>query len=206
MADPVTMAVVGGTAGALLSPKDPLKGALLGAAGGYGGGALLGSLGATGTAAGTAAASGTAGAASMPGVASLTAGGTSLGGGVATSGLAAPAMTGLGLAPAGAGLSAGTASLAAPTMTGLGLMPAATTAGQGALAGTMAGLGTDMAMASKWMGQNPVLTEMAMGTGMQALQPKMPQTGSLIQGGGNQMQFTQMPTQPFMPNRKISLI
>jgi len=42
MADPVTMAVVGGSVGAMMSPKDPLKGALLGAAGGYGGGALMG--------------------------------------------------------------------------------------------------------------------------------------------------------------------
>ena len=42
MADPITMAVVGGSIGAMTNKKDPLKGALLGAAGGYGGGALLG--------------------------------------------------------------------------------------------------------------------------------------------------------------------
>jgi hypothetical protein len=56
MADPVTMAVVGGSVGAMMSPKDPLKGALLGAAGGYGGGALMGAGGASalGSTAGTA--------------------------------------------------------------------------------------------------------------------------------------------------------
>lgn len=42
MADPVTMAVVGGSVGAMMNKKDPLKGALLGAAGGYGGATMLG--------------------------------------------------------------------------------------------------------------------------------------------------------------------
>lgn len=41
MGDPVTMAVIGGTIGAATS-DDPLKGALLGAAGGYAGGSLMG--------------------------------------------------------------------------------------------------------------------------------------------------------------------
>jgi hypothetical protein len=56
MADPVTMAVVGSMAGAAMSPKDPLKGALLGAVGGYGGGAMLGAAGVGGTTAATTAA------------------------------------------------------------------------------------------------------------------------------------------------------
>ena len=42
MGDPVTMAVVGGTIGAATNRKDPLKGALMGAAGGYAGGSLMG--------------------------------------------------------------------------------------------------------------------------------------------------------------------
>jgi hypothetical protein len=50
MADPVTLAVVGATAGAALNPDDPLKGAVIGGTLGYGGGALAG-----GAAAGTAA-------------------------------------------------------------------------------------------------------------------------------------------------------
>jgi hypothetical protein len=54
--DPMTMAVVGGMAGAALSPKDPLKGALLGAVGGYGGGALLSTMGTGAAASGASAA------------------------------------------------------------------------------------------------------------------------------------------------------
>jgi hypothetical protein len=50
MGDPVTMAVVGGSVGAMMNKKDPLKGAMLGAMGGYGGATLLPTLGA-GTAA-----------------------------------------------------------------------------------------------------------------------------------------------------------
>ena len=53
MADPITMAVVGGSIGAMTNKKDPLKGALLGAAGGYGGATLLPTLGAGTTAAST---------------------------------------------------------------------------------------------------------------------------------------------------------
>ena len=45
MADPITMAVVGGSIGAMTNKKDPLKGALLGAAGGYGGATLMGASG-----------------------------------------------------------------------------------------------------------------------------------------------------------------
>lgn len=41
--DPVTMAVIGGSVGAMVDKKDPLKGAMLGAAGGYGGATLFGS-------------------------------------------------------------------------------------------------------------------------------------------------------------------
>jgi hypothetical protein len=42
MGDPVTMAMIGASAGALLNKDDPLKGAMLGAAGGYGGATMLG--------------------------------------------------------------------------------------------------------------------------------------------------------------------
>lgn len=40
MFDPFTLALIGGAAGGLLNKKDPLKGAVLGAGLGYGGGAL----------------------------------------------------------------------------------------------------------------------------------------------------------------------
>ena len=60
MGDPVTMAVVGASVGAMMNKKDPLKGAMLGAAGGYGGAALMPTLGVGSTAAGlTPAAAGT---------------------------------------------------------------------------------------------------------------------------------------------------
>ena len=42
MGDPVTMAMIGGSIGAMTNKRDPLKGALMGAAGGYAGGAILG--------------------------------------------------------------------------------------------------------------------------------------------------------------------
>lgn len=163
MADPVTMAVVGGTAGAMLSPKDPLKGALLGAAGGYGGGALLGS--------------------------SAVGGSVVSGGGVSGANAFIPGVQG------GMGALMGEST----ALTGKTTSP-------GLISGTLGGLSKDMAAIGKFSQQNPVLSEMAMSTGMQALQPKTPQTGSLIQGSGDKMQFMQMPTQPFMPNRKISLI
>lgn len=51
MADPVTLAMIGATAGAVTNKKDPLKGALLGATLGYGGGALAPGLLGTGAAA-----------------------------------------------------------------------------------------------------------------------------------------------------------
>lgn len=65
MADPVTLAIGGAALGAVASPKDPLMGALMGGAAGFGGGALMGA------GAGGAAAAGTgigAGGASLPGV------------------------------------------------------------------------------------------------------------------------------------------
>jgi len=54
MGDPVTMAIVGGSIGAMSNSKDPLKGALLGAAGGYGGATLMGAGGMLGGAGSTA--------------------------------------------------------------------------------------------------------------------------------------------------------
>lgn len=61
MAEPMTLAMLGAAAGAATNKKDPLKGALLGATLGYGGGALAPSLLGTGATA----ASGAAGAAGV---------------------------------------------------------------------------------------------------------------------------------------------
>jgi hypothetical protein len=67
MADPVTLAVIGATAGAMVTPDDPLKGALIGGTLGYGGATLAAggaASGATAAAAGDAAAATTAAATS----------------------------------------------------------------------------------------------------------------------------------------------
>jgi hypothetical protein len=66
MADPVTLAILGATAGAALSPKDPLKGALMGGTLGFGGGALMGAGAAGAAGAGAAGSAGAAGAAAAP--------------------------------------------------------------------------------------------------------------------------------------------
>jgi hypothetical protein len=57
-----------------------------------------------------------------------------------------------------------------------------------------------------FMQQNPVLSQMAMNAGTQAMKPQEVPQGNLMQGRVNQMQLTQMPMQPFMNQRKISLI
>lgn len=167
MGDPVTLAVAGGTAGAMMSPKDPLKGALLGAAGGYGGGALLGSAAVGGS---SAAGAGLAGSANafLPGVQG---GMGALGGG-------------------------GTTALTGATTT------------PGILSGTMAGLSKDFGGIGKFAQQNPVLAGMAMNTGMNAMQPapQLPSGGMIQARGGQQEEYPQMPMQPFMPQRKISLL
>lgn len=62
MGDPVTMAMIGASAGAMMNKKDPLKGAMLGAAGGYAGGSIIG--GAQGLASANIAATAPSGAAS----------------------------------------------------------------------------------------------------------------------------------------------
>jgi len=48
MGDPVTMAVIGGTIGDATNSRDPLKGALMGAVGGYAGGSMFPTAGAGG--------------------------------------------------------------------------------------------------------------------------------------------------------------
>lgn len=55
---------------------------------------------------------------------------------------------------------------------------------------------------------NPVLSNMAMQAGMNALEPPPPlQSGGLIQGRPQQIDMLAgMPNQPFMPQRKISLL
>lgn len=122
MGDPITMAVIGGGIGAMMSPRDPLKGAMLGAVGGYGGGAMLGAASSAATTAGSAGLTAGGGALAPTLGSTVGAGGTAIGG---TTGLTAPAFTGFGLTPASTGMAAGQASLTAPTAAGLGISPAA---------------------------------------------------------------------------------
>jgi len=104
MADPMTLAMVGAAAGAMTNKKDPMKGALLGATLGYGGGTLAPGLLGTGA---TQAASGAAGAAGIQ---------SGFGAQLAGQGLlsAAPAMSG-GASPVASAL-ASQGMTAAPAM------------------------------------------------------------------------------------------
>jgi hypothetical protein len=117
MADPVTLAMVGAAAGAALKPKDPLKGAMLGATVGFTGGTALG--------AGAAGAAGTGAAGGLAGGTGLTASGTGIGLSGSGAGLVAPAsMPGLGVTSGASGL-----GVAAPTsFAGVGLTPSAMSA------------------------------------------------------------------------------
>lgn len=74
MADPVTLAAIGAVAGAATNKKDPIKGALLGAGLGFGGGTIAPALLGTGAAAGGAAGAGAAGAAGTAAAAPAAAG------------------------------------------------------------------------------------------------------------------------------------
>lgn len=106
MADPVTLMTIGAVGGAMLNPNDPVKGAVMGGALGYGGGALMGAGAAGGAAAGT-----TVGAGGIGGAGTgLTA--TTLGGSV-------PASAGLGTAAGGATGITATANPVAASFGGL---------------------------------------------------------------------------------------
>jgi hypothetical protein len=92
MADPITLAAAGAVGGALLKPKNPLQGAMLGGMAGFTGGTALGVGGAT-----TAAGGGT-GLTMGAGGTGLTAGGAGLsptGGVLGTTGLTGTGTTGL---------------------------------------------------------------------------------------------------------------
>ena len=199
--DPITIAAVGGMAGAALMPKDPLKGALMGAAAGFGGGALLGA-GAAGASGGLAASTlaptiGATGAgAAATGAGAATAGtGASLLGGTAGTGftagggvlantigstlpLAADGIAATGAAiPSGIGLTApvvapGTIGLAAPATLGQTL---------GGMAGS----------AGQFIKENPYLTQQGIGLASQAMTPEPVQFAPAGQvTRGQQMQPT----------------
>jgi len=191
MADPVTLAMVGAAAGAAFSPDDPIAGAMMGGAAGFGGGAMLGGAG---------------------------------GAAAAGSGLAAPGMAGVGLAPAGAGLSAGTAGLTAPAMTGLGLAPtgAGMTAGTAALQASPGMIAPSLGAAAapsfgqqtlSFMRQNPNLTNQGFNTVNNMMQEQPTQyapPGQVSRGGpiqANDYMSLLAPQQnPVIMPQRLSLI
>ena len=197
--DPVTMAMVGAAAGAAMSPDDPLKGAMLGGAAGFGGGALMGA------GAGAAGAAGATGA-TTAGTASLTAPTMAAGYGLVpattgATGLTAPAMgAGLGFAPASAGMTAGTAALqASPGMIAPSLGAAAAPSfGQQTLS---------------FMRQNPNLTNQGFNTVnnmMQEPQQQFAPPGQVSRGGqiqANDYMSLLAPQQsPVIMPQRLSLI
>jgi hypothetical protein len=222
MADPVTMAVVGGSVGAMMNKKDPLKGALLGAAGGYGGATLMGAGGlGAGTSSGVlpSALSGSTtinAAAPMAGQAFTT--------GPSAAMQAANLTTGpsgvIGAEAAKGGLFGGATPLTNPAMQGQGL--AQTAAIQRPLTYGMPGVeygqgGTPTVMerfgqVGQYAQENPVLTQMAMQSAQQALrQPETPMApaGQVSRGqiqGGDYMSLLNPQQGTVLRPQPISLL
>lgn len=198
MADPVTMAVIGGGLGAMMNEKDPLKGALLGAAGGYGGATLFG----------------TSAAGLTPGIvpsSSALSGSTTINAAAPAGGFqafttgpnaamqAANLTTGpsgaIGVEAAKGGLFGGATPLTNPAMQGQGL--AQTSAIQRPLSLGMAGVepgqgyeytfGDRLGQVGQFAQQNPVLTNQALTYAQQAMQ--QPQEQPLAPGQINRSQI-----------------
>jgi len=198
MGDPVTMAVIGASAGAMMNKKDPLKGALLGAAGGYAGGAFMPTLGAGATqVAGTGGALTGAGASTAANTAFMNPAGVN--------------------AAMGAGQAAGYTSAAvpgtifsSPTAVNTAITPAV----QRPLSLGMPGVEASslyeptfmdkVGQLGQYAQQNPVLTQMAAQTGQGLLQQQQPQLQSpgLMRGSPSQVAAPQY--QVGIP--KVSLI
>lgn len=175
MGDPVTMAIIGASAGAMLNKKDPLKGALLGAAGGFGGATMLAGAGAAGA----------AGTAAMPGVA---------GGAIAPGAFGAPAIapTVSTIAPSGTGIFS---SLGTPALGGI--TPYTPGPSTGLISSSLAPAPTFMENITgglkdfqKFTQQNPTLTQMGVQASQNLLsqqEPQLPAPG-LMRGSAIQTQ------------------
>lgn len=220
MGDPVTMAVVGASVGAMMNKKDPLKGAMLGAVGGYGGAALMPTLGVGSTVAGL-----------TPAAAGTTAG-TATGSAI-TAGAGGSAAGNLTAVPAFGGSSFQVGASAVPSA-GVFSTPAQVSAFQplSSAAGQTAGmertfgpiesllnpniesssmaptfmeqLGSGASQAGQFAQQNPALTQMAVQSAQQMMQ--QPQRRSQPPGllRGNQMQASAPQYQVGVP--QVSLI
>lgn len=194
MGDPVTMAVVGASAGAMMNKKDPLKGAMLGAAGGYGAATLLPVMGGSTTASSTgilpSASSGSMTAATNPAL--VTASMPSAAPSVAFQTAAASPTSALGVE---AMKTAGPGIFSKPTSVNTAMTPSI----QRPLSLTMPGvepgqgyeytLGDRLNQVGQFAQQNPVLTQMAMRTGQDLLsqQPAQPTPAGLMRGSPSQV-------------------
>jgi hypothetical protein len=152
MADPISLAAMGAVGGALLKPKNPLQGALLGATAGFTGGSALGIGAAGGAAAGTAGAAGAAG----------TAANTALAGQVA----AQPA-----LSYAGGNIANAAASTLPATSNAAGLSFAGMSPGAANVANTAPSFMDKIGMAGKSAYENPMMTAQALNATQGLLSP-----------------------------------
>lgn len=216
MGDPVTMAVVGASAGAMMNKKDPLKGALLGAAGGYGGASMMG-LGAT-TAGTTAIGSGATAAGTTAGTATgsaITAGaGGSAAGNLAAvpSYGAAPFQVGATGVPS-AGVFSNPAAYTPSTNVAVErtfgpieslLNPNIQSSSLNSADRLATGERFKLGDIGQFAQQNPVLTQMAYGTARDLLRNDQPQLQSPGLMRGTQMQVAAPQYQVGVP--KVSLI
>jgi len=190
MADPITMAVVGGSIGAMTNKKDPLKGALLGAAGGYGGATLMGASG-LGAGATQVAGSGSA----------LTGAGASTGANTMfanAAGVNPTTVIGASQSPAGifANMPRYTPSLNVPVERSFGTLESIfnpNIQSSSMAPSFMEQLGSGASQVGKYAERNPQLTTMAMQSAQQALQQpeaRMAPAGQVSRGqiqGGDYM-------------------
>jgi len=222
MGDPVTMAVVGGSVGAMMNKKDPLKGAMLGAMGGYGGATLLPTLGAGTAATGGMTGANVAGSSALTGAGASTAANTAF---MAPAGVNSSALIGAGQTAPGI-----FSNVAAPLTVSQPLSSAAgQTAGMEKSYGVLESMFNPNIQSSslnnssgffrdfgdqgqrfqlgnvgQFMQNNPVLTQMAYQTGRDLLsqQSPAPAPAGLMRGSPSQAQMPQY--QVGVP--KVSLI
>jgi len=210
MADPITMAVVGGSIGAMTNKKDPLKGALLGAAGGYGGATLMGASG-LGAGATQVAGSGSA----LTGAGASTAANTAF---MAPAGVNPGTMIGATqAAPAGifANPVAYTPSLNVPVERSFGTLESIfnpNIQSSSMAPSFLEQVGSGAGQIGKYAQQNPVLTNMAMQSAQQALQQpeaRMAPAGQVNRGqiqGGDYMSLLNPQQSTVLRPQPISLL
>jgi hypothetical protein len=171
MADPVTLAMLGAAAGAAMKPKDPLKGAMLGATVGYTGGTALG-VGAPAAASGSGLAMGSGG---VTGLTSGTGAAINAGANTANAGLyslGTGTTAGLSAAPASASLTsavpgASYSLAAAPNMGNYSLVapsPVAST--------PTPSFADKLSMSGKSAYENPIMTAQALNATQGLLTPE----------------------------------